>query len=208
MSGEGVRARFASEINKGFKRRFSCVMDNKYLVAAQGLLNTLSCQISPHLYETNCNFEDLAVLFGMSEATTEVGVRKLLELVFITSRKLGRKDLPVALRKILVSKDLYSNLPQVMIHGFLKILCIATSEAIAETQGSMIDKLHLRYCNTDIDDNRVQRELKVKLMGPAPGTPDGERFVLQIAKILASKHSFLNQSGKMGVALQIKMAQK
>ena len=46
------------------------------------------------------------------------------------------------------------------------VLTIPSSEAIAETQGSSIDALHLRYKNNDKDDIRLQDELKVRLMGP------------------------------------------
>ena len=138
----------------------------------------------------------------------EVGVKKLQKLVFDTSRTLTRKELSPTLRQILVRPELYNDLPEEMLQGLLRVLCIATSEAIAETHGSMIDNLHLRYCKTDVDDMRVQRELRVKLMAPTPCTPDGEKFVLAVAKILCGKHHFLSHSGQMGVAIKNQLSQK
>ena len=62
------------------------------------------------------------------------------------------------------------------------LLAVATSEAIAEAQGSHIDSLHECHCNTDKDDIRLQKELQLKLMGPDPCIVEGEKFVNKLLK--------------------------
>ena len=97
----------------------------------------------------------------------------------------------------------YNDFPQRTLHGFLKILTIATSEAIAESQGSLIDALHLRYKNTDSDDRRVQKELQIRLMAPSPCSAEGEKLVQQVATRMARNHSFLKTThGGMGAAIE------
>ena len=98
------------------------------------------------------------------------------------------KDLPVVLRQILIRSEFYGDLPQEFVHGLMQILCLATSEAVAETYGSLINKLHLCYCNTDPDNKCVQRGLKLRLVGPEPSTPEDEKVILSIAKILVTTH--------------------
>ena len=202
-------ADFTNSIKSGFQKRMIAVSADVHLIAAQRLLNSLLCQINPHVFPTEYDAEDLRELFCMENTVLlEVGVKKLQKLVFDTSRTLTRKELSPTLRQILVRPELYNDLPEEMLQGLLRVLCIATSEAIAETHGSMIDNLHLRYCKTDVDDMRVQRELRVKLMAPTPCTPDGEKFVLAVAKILCGKHHFLSHSGQMGVAIKNQLSQK
>jgi len=93
----------------------------------------------------------------------------------------------------------YNDFPQRTLHGFLKILTIVTSEAIAESHGSLIDALHLRYKNTDSDDRRVQKELQIRLMAPSPCSAEGEKLVQQVATRMARNHSFLKTThGGMG----------
>ena len=65
----------------------------------------------------------------------------------------------------------------------------------------MIDHLHLRYKSSGTADTRLQKELKVKLMGPEPGTAASEKLVNIIAKKMSTKHSFISAKGAMGAAI-------
>lgn len=73
-----------------------------------------------------------------------------------------------ALRCVLTDPKSYKDFPEKFQAEFIGIPAIPVSEAIAETLGSEIDKLKLRYCCTDPEYLRLQNELKIKLMGPPP----------------------------------------
>ena len=106
-----------------------------------------------------------------------------------------------ALRSVLTDPLLYRDLPEKTLAGLIDMLVIPVSEAIAETQGSAIDQLKLRYCNTDPDYNRLQNELKIKLMGPPPCTASAEQLINNVAGRMTDKHVFLTTHGKMGAAI-------
>ena len=103
-----------------------------------------------------------------------------------------------AIRLYLCDPACYKMVSPKALHGFLRLLVIATSEAIAETHRSQIDTLDRRYNNTDADHKRLQQELKVKIMGPAACTKEGEQFILRVGEIVASAHNFVNKSNTLG----------
>ena len=72
---------------------------------------------------------------------------------------------------------------------------------IAETHGSSIDQLKLRYCHTDQDYKRLQNELKIQLMGPPPCTDSAEKLVEKVARRMTQKHAFLSSHERIGSAI-------
>ena len=132
-------------------------------------MNTLLAYMSPHKFSTEFNTNIFAALLQMPTKATEIALAKLCSSVTeIVKRAQSEMSFNSALRVLLVDPSHFQNFPCHLLDGFIKILTIPVSEAIAETQGSNIDALHLRYKNTDNDDKRLQKELKVKLMGPEP----------------------------------------
>ena len=107
-----------------------------------------------------------------------------------------------ALRCILVNASSYRDFPHKSISGLIDIVVIPVSEAIAETHGSLIDELKLRYCNTDANYNRLQNELKIKLMGPPPCTDSAENLINKVARRMTEKHNFITSHNNIGAAMK------
>ena len=131
--------------------------------------------------------------------TVDIYTEKFFKLLVGLPSK-SKVSFNTALRSVLTDSR-YRDLPEKFLAGFVEILAIPVSEAIAETHGSEIDKLKLRYCRTDPDFRRLQNELKIKLMGPPPCTPQGEALVAKVAALMCKKHSFLTTQQRMGAAV-------
>ena len=164
-------------------------------------MNTLLSQVSPHTHSCTYNPEHLGAMFECPVKSVVYTVEKLCEVTNKIVTQIKSSNFQHILRVLLIKH--YNDFPQRTLHGFLKILTIATSEAIAESQGSLIDALHLRYKNTDSDDRRVQKELQIRLMAPSPCSAEGEKLVQQVATRMARNHSFLKTThGGMGAAIE------
>ena len=149
-------------------------------------------------------FEVLGKVMQTPARSIDIVVEKMCSFLTQIAKKGTSITFNSALRAMLIEPRCYQNLPAHVIDGLIMILTIPVSEAIAETQGSCIDALHLRYKRTDKDDLRLQNELKVQLMGPEACSEEGEKLVEGVAKRLAKKHSFINTNNKMGPAIFFK----
>ena len=150
----------------GFCKRVDYMTKNDHLQSYAGLMNTLLSQVSPHTHSCTYNPEHLGAMFECPVKSVVYTVEKLCEVTNKIVTQIKSSNFQHILRVLLIKH--YNDFPQRTLHGFLKILTIATSEAIAESQGSLIDALHLRYKNTDSDDRRVQNDLQIRLMAPSP----------------------------------------
>ena len=205
---ENIFAKFkqyVAALKSGFVRRLSSTLEDDTLRSYAGFLNLLAASISPHTFHTYFNPEVLEKIMNIPARNMNIVTDKMCGyLTSIAKKCKGPKhDLSfnAALRLMLINPKCYENLPTNVVDGLIMVLTIPVSEAIAETQGSSIDALHIRYKNTDKDDTRLQNELRVRLMGPEACSEQGEKLVEIVAKRLANRHGFLNVSNKIGPAI-------
>lgn len=195
---------YVTAIKAGLVKRFTSTINNKELESFAGFLNLLWAAVSPHLFCTTFDNDVIAMLFQMPSNCVDIAASKLCSSLteIAKSRESKHKvDFNSALRWLLVDPLYFKDLPCNLLDGLVKIITIPVSEAIAETQGSDIDNLHLRYKHTDKDDTRLQKELKVKLMGPEPCSQQGEKFVQIVAAKMASNHKFISLDHVVGPAI-------
>ena len=195
---ENVFSKFHAYINglkTGFLRRVKSTTENATLISYAGFMNVLLGAVEPHVFSTDYNPDHLAEVMSIPSANIEIAASKLCS--FLTT-VVKNHNMPLtfnaALRCMLIDPKMYENLPQGVVDGLIVIITIPCSEAIAETQGSSIDHLHLRYNHTDADDKRLQNELKIKLMGPKACSADGECLVRCVARKMAAKHQFVRSN--------------
>ena len=185
-------------------KRISSTIDNTTLQSYAGFLNLLASSISLHSFNTFFDLEIIAKAMNVPQRNVDVAAQTICGFLTNIAKKYKGPELTFnsALRQMLIDSNCYENLPTNVVDGLVMTITISCSEAIAETQGSIIDSLHLRYKNTDKDDTSLQNELKVRLMGPEPCTTEGEKLVNVVAKRMADKHSFVKANNtKMGSAI-------
>ncbi len=175
-------------------------IENKRLKSYAGFLNALMGSVVPHIFSTEFDPELICEILRTPVSTVHNFLEKFCKLL-VGPPPSSKLSFNKALRSVLTNSHLYRDLPEKCVAGFVEILVIPVSEAIAETQGSAIDALKLRYCYTDSDYKRLQNELKIKLMGPPLFTPSAEDLISKVAKTMCGKHSFLTTNQKMGPAV-------
>ena len=175
-------------------------IENKRLMSYAGFLNVLMGSLVPHTFSIEFDPELICNILRIPVTTVDIYTEKFCKLLVRLPSK-SKVSFNTALRSVLTDSQRYRDLPEKFLAGFVEILAIPVSEAIAETHGSEIDKLKLRYCRTDPEFRRLQNELKIKLMGPPPCTPQGEALVAKVAALMCKKHLFLTTQQRMGAAV-------
>ena len=191
---------YVSAIQSGFTKRMAGAIENQRLASYAGFLNVLMGSIVPHTFSITFDPVLIGEILRIPATTVQNYLEKFCKLIGGLPSKC-KSSFNKAIRSVLIDPLLYRDLPEKFLAGFIEILAIPVSEAIAETQGSAIDHLKLRYCNTDANYNRLQNELKIKLMGPPPCTDSAERLIAAVARKMCGKHNFLTTHGKMGSAI-------
>ena len=144
---------YVEGLKAGFLRRMSTTTDNSTLKSYAGFLHLLLASVIPHGFYTAFDPDHLAKIMDISARNVENGVSKLCGfLTSVVKKSRISLDFNAALRVILTDPVMYNNLPPNVLDGLIFIITIPCSETIAETQGSSIDALHLRYKHTDPDD--------------------------------------------------------
>ena len=70
----------------------------------------------------------------------------------------------------------------------LRLASVPVSEAICESYGSVMENYHRRFTHSDINDEQIQREMFVCLIGPPPTTLSAERLIKKTVDRLNCKH--------------------
>jgi hypothetical protein len=87
-------------------------------------------QVTPHIHSCTYNPEHLGAIFVCSIKSVVYTVEKFCEVINKIVRDIKSSNFQYILRVLLIKH--YNDFPQNTLHGFFKILTIATSEAIAE----------------------------------------------------------------------------
>ena len=70
----------------------------------------------------------------------------------------------------------------------VRLVTVPVSEAICESFGSVMENYHRRFTHSDINDEQIQKEMFVCLVGPPPNTPAAEKFVKKVVDKVNFKH--------------------
>ena len=85
-------------------------------------------------------------------------------------KKKGVKvDLFTVVKHLYSSPHLCENTPKNIRQLILRLVVVSGSEAICETFGSIMERYHHRFANSDLDDTQIQKEMFVSLLGPPIG---------------------------------------
>jgi hypothetical protein len=195
-----VLEKYVSGILSGFIRRMAGTIVNERLRTYAGFLNVLMGSLVPHTFSIEFDPELICNILRIPVTAVDIFTEKFCKLLVELPSK-SKVSFNKALRSVLTDPQLYRDFPEKFLAGFVEILAIPVSEAIAETHGSEIDKLKLMYSRTDPEFKRLQNELKIRLMGPPPCTPQAEALVAKVSTIMCKKHSFLTTHQRMGAAI-------
>ena len=192
---------YVSAVMAGFIRRMARTIDDHKLQSYAGFLNTLMGSLVPHTFSIEFNPVIIGEILAIPSGAINSFIQRFCNLLIKLPSK-SKTSFNKALRCILVNASSYRDFPHKSISGLIDIVVIPVSEAIAETHGSLIDELKLRYCNTDANYNRLQNELKIKLMGPPPCTDSAENLINKVARRMTEKHNFITSHNNIGAAMK------
>ena len=78
-------------------------------------------------------------------------------------------QLSTLMKYVYSTSSICQNIPLQIRKLLLQIMSVTVSEAICETWGSIMERFHQRFTNSDINDKQLQIEMFVHLLGPPVG---------------------------------------
>ena len=90
--------------------------------------------------------------------------------------------------KCFFSMDHFRQVPRTISELILRLVTVPVSEAVCESFGSVMERYHQRFTHSDVDDQQVQKEMFLYLVGPPPNTPAAESLVLRTVSRQNNKH--------------------
>ena len=90
--------------------------------------------------------------------------------------------------KCFFSMDYVRQVPKTISMLILRLATIPVSEAVCESFGSVMERYHQRFTHSDIEDQQVQKEMLLCLVGPPPNTPAAESLIHRTVSKQNNKH--------------------
>jgi hypothetical protein len=90
--------------------------------------------------------------------------------------------------KCFFSLEYVRQVPKTISMLILRLVTAPVSEAVCESFGSVMERYHQRFTHSDIDDEQVQKEMFLCLVGPPPNTPAAESLIHKTVARQNNKH--------------------
>ena len=90
--------------------------------------------------------------------------------------------------KCFFSQEYVRQVPKIISMLILRLVTTPVSEAVCESFGSVMEEYHKRFTHSDIDDEQVQKEMFLSLVGPPPNTPAAESLIRKTVARQNNKH--------------------
>jgi hypothetical protein len=90
--------------------------------------------------------------------------------------------------KCFFSQEYVRQVPKTISMLILRLVTTPVSEAVCESFGSVMEEYHKRFTHSDIDDEQVQKEMFLSLVGPPPNTPAAESLIRKTVARQNNKH--------------------
>ena len=115
-------------------------------------------------------------------------LKKEFKLVTCHVARLNLKPKLQNVLKCFFSLGYHRKVPTMISQLILRLASVPVSEAICESYGSVMENYHRRFTHSDINDEQIQREMFVCLIGPPPTTLSAERLIKKTVDRLNCKH--------------------